>query len=75
MAYKVTIKSISTDGTNLFVEANVFDGSHTLPPITPSFSVETSASEIDTYFQAIADAAPSLSGAMQELVGKTYTQA
>lgn len=72
--YKVTINSISTDGTSLFVQATVFDGEHTFPPITPSFSVEATATEIDTYFQAIANAQPSLSRALQVLVGKTYTQ-
>ena len=75
MAYKVTIDSISNDGTSLFVTAKVFDGEHTLPPITPSFSASVTAAEIDDYFQAIADAAPTLSQAFQVLVGKTYTQA
>jgi hypothetical protein len=75
MAYKVKIDTIGSDGTNYYFEASISDGMTTFPPIRPSFSVEAAASEIDTYFQAVADAAPTLTSAIRALVGKTYTQA
>lgn len=75
MAYKVRINTIGSDGTNLYFEASVSDGPTTFPPVRPSFSVETTASEIDTYFQAIANAAPTLSSGIAALAGKVYTQA
>jgi hypothetical protein len=74
-AYKVKINNISTDGTSIYVNAEIFDGEHTFPSITPSFSVATTAAEIDSYFQTIANTAPTLSGSFGALVGKTYTQA
>ena len=73
--YKVNLKSISTDGTTLFLEVGIFDGVHTFPTIRPSFSVGTSAATIDTYLQAIADERPVLAADIVVLVGKTYTQA
>ena len=75
MAYTVKINSISTDGTSLFVNASVSDGPTTFPDITPSFSVEDTAANIDTYMQAIADGAPVLAAGIAQLVGKTYTEA
>lgn len=75
MAYKVKIDTIASDGTNLYFEASISDGPTTFPQIRPSFSVETPASEIDTYFQAVANAAPTLAASFQALAGKVYTQA
>ena len=72
--YKVTIRSISTDGTNIYLEIEVFDGEHTLPTLRPSFDKNITAAEIDTYVQAIADAAPTLAESIYSLVGKVYTQ-
>ena len=75
MAYTVRINSISTDGTSLFINASVSDGTITFPDITPSFSVEDSVASINTYFQAIADGAPVLNAAIAQLAGKIYTEA
>jgi len=67
-AYKVTIKSISTDGTNLFVEVSIFDGEHTLPSIFPVFPVGTTAATIRAYVQVIANNQPTLTRDLQDLV-------
>lgn len=73
--YKVRIDSIGTDGTNLFVTVLINDGVHALPPITPVFPVGTTASQIDTYIQVIADNGYTLTGDIAALSGKTYTGA
>ncbi len=74
--YKVRIDSISTDGTNYYVTILVNDGAHALPPITPVFPVSgTTAAQIDTYMQAIADNGSSLTSDIAALSGKTYTGA
>lgn len=73
--FKVKIDSISTDGTNLFFTISVFNGAHTLPPITPVFDDATTAAQIDTYMQTIVDNGASLPAAMVPLVGKIYTGA
>lgn len=76
MAYKVTIKNITSDGANYYTEAEIFDGREkTYPLIRPSFPIGTSASEIDSYFQTVANASPTLATAIADLVGKTYTGA
>lgn len=73
--FKVKIDSISTDGTNLFVTASIFNGTNTLPPITPIFDDSTTAAQIDTYMQTIADNGASLPAVIVPLVGKVYTGA
>ena len=73
--YTVTVNSISTDDTNLFLEISIFDGEHTLPPLYPSFPVDTSATTIRAYLQQIADNAPALSADIAALVGTSVTQA
>lgn len=74
-AYKVTIKGITTDGTNLFVEVSIFDGVHTMPSIFPVFPVGTSAAIISAYVQSIADSQPTLAGGIADLVNTTVTGA
>lgn len=74
-AYKVTINSISTDGTNLFVELSVFDGIHTLPLLRPVFAVGTTAAAIQAYAQAIANNQPALAADIGALVNTTLTGA
>jgi hypothetical protein len=66
--YRVTINSISTDGTSLFLDVTVFDGVHDLPPIQPTFAVGTSAATIRNYLQTIANNQPVLSGDIAALV-------
>lgn len=74
-AYRVTITSISTDGTNLFLELSVFDGLHTFPLLRPAFPVGTSATTIRAYVQAIADNQPTLSQDIADLVSVTLVGA
>lgn len=74
-AYSVTIKSIATDGTNLFVTISIFDGLHTLPDITPVFPVGTPAEDIRSYVQTIADNQPALAADLGDLVSLTIAGA
>lgn len=74
-AYKVTIQGISTDGTNIYVDLSIFDGSHTLPTITPTFPVGTTAAAIQAYAQAIANNQPTLAGDIGDLVNTTVVGA
>lgn len=73
MATKVTVNSIATDGTNLFLEIMVFNGSETLPPMRPMFPVGTTVAAIQSYLSNIATNAPVLSRDIRELVGYTVT--
>lgn len=66
--YSVSIRSISTDGTNLYVSIGIFDGLHTLPPIMPVFPVGTSAATIQSYMQNIANNQPTLTQDIANLV-------
>lgn len=75
MAYRLRVKSISTDGTSVYITASLSDGPTTFPDITPVFSAQESAANVDTYMQAIVDAQPALSAGLKELAGKVYTQA
>lgn len=68
VAYRVKIKSISTDGTNLYLEIEIFNGLHTLPTLRPSFPVGTAASDITSYIQTIANNQPVLDQAIADLV-------
>lgn len=71
--YRVTIDSIASDGTNLFLEVRISSGSTTFPLIRPVFPVGTPASEITSYIQNIADNAPTLSADIAVLVGSSVT--
>lgn len=73
--YKVTITSVSTDGTNIFTEMSIFDGVHTFPVVRPVFVVGTTAAAITAYAQQIADNQPTLAGDMGDLVNTTVTGA
>lgn len=67
-SYKVTIQSIATDGTNLFLEISISDGTKTMPTLRPVFPVGTSAADINAYAQAIANNQPILSADIVTLV-------
>lgn len=69
--YSVRLQNIVTDGTNIFVTASVFDGLHTLPPMTSSFPAATTAAQINAYFQVVANNQPILSGSIAALVDTT----
>lgn len=71
--YRVRIDSITTDGTNLFVQVGINDGAHQLPPITPIFPVGTSAATITTYIQTIANNGPTLSSDIAAIVGSSVS--
>ncbi len=73
MATKVTVKSAATDGTNIFLEVEIFNGTYTLPMIRPVFPEGTSAAKIQTYLSNIATNAPALTSAVRELVGYSVT--
>lgn len=74
MAYTVKINSIAADGTSLYVTGSISDGNKTFPAITPVFPADTPATEIDNYFQTVANNAPTLPEGIAALVGKLYTQ-
>jgi hypothetical protein len=67
--YRVFIRSITTDGTTIYVEAEIFDGTHAFPPIRPTFLVGTTAATITAYLQTVANAQPTLDGSLGALVG------
>jgi hypothetical protein len=68
---KVTIKSIASDGTNLFLDVEVFNGDTTLPILRPIFPVGTSASTIQDYLEVIANNRPTLAADIAALVNST----
>lgn len=67
--YNVFIRSISSDGTNIYVEAEIFDGLHAFPAIRPTFMVGTTAATITAYLQTVANNQPVLNPAIGALVG------
>ena len=71
--FKVTIDSITTDGTNLFLEVRISNGLQTFPTIRPVFPVGTAASAITTYIQNIANSVPALTADIAALVGTNVT--
>ena len=71
--YTVTVLSVATDGTNIFLEIQICNGPSTSAIIRPVFEVGTSAATIVTYLQAIATARPSLDSLVAALQGSTYT--
>ncbi len=75
MAYKLTINSVVSDGTNYYFSTTVDDGVHALPPITATFPLGSTQADVDTYMQAIVNNAPTLAREIAELAGKTYTGA
>jgi hypothetical protein len=69
--FSVTIQNIVTDGSNIYVTLSVFNGLNTLPPMTASFPVGTTAAQINTYCQQVATNQPSLSASIAALVNTT----
>jgi hypothetical protein len=69
--YRVWIDSIASDGTNLYLEVRIQLGATTFPTIRPVFPVGTSAADLTTYIQTIADNGPTLTSALAELVGSS----
>lgn len=71
--YTVQVLSASTDGTNIFLEVSISDGTTTFPYVYPVFEVGTTAATITAYLQAIATARPTLASAIADLVGTKVT--
>jgi hypothetical protein len=70
-AYTVTVISIVSDGTNIFLEVQIYNGSQTLPLIRPTFPVGTSRATIVSYLQTIADTQPKMPTDLPDLVSAT----
>lgn len=69
----VTVIGVATDGTNIFLEINIFNGTSTSQTLRPVFPATTSVSTITTYLQNIANAKPVLAANMAALLGTTYS--
>lgn len=68
-AYTVRVISITSDGTNLFLEVQLDTGIQTLPIIRPTFEVGTTFAQIQSYLQTIANNQPTLASDLPALVG------
>lgn len=71
--YSVTIDGITSDGTNLFVNIRISNGTSTFPEIQVIFPVGTAASVITAYIQTIATNGPTLTASIGALVGTQVT--
>lgn len=65
----VTVRSAATDGTNIFLEIEIYNGTVTMPTIRPYFPSGTTAATITTYLTNIANNRPSLAADIVGLVG------
>jgi hypothetical protein len=70
---KATVRSVASDGTNIFLEVEVYNGDITLPLLRPVFPVGTTAADITTYLQTIANNRPVAAQAINELINVTIT--
>lgn len=74
MAFKVTVTNIISDGTNIYVSANIYDGGEkTMGPITPVFPSGTSAATIQAYLQVVANNRPTLAADVAALENSVIT--
>lgn len=67
-AYRVTVKSAVTDGTNIFLEVEIFSGTQTFQLIRPTFKFGTTAATIQAYLQTIANNQPALAADIGTLI-------
>jgi hypothetical protein len=65
--------SIAYDGTNIYCEMSISDGTHTMPTIRPVFDAGATAATITAYMQAIATNRPVISASISSLVGTSVT--
>ncbi len=65
---RATIRSAASDGTNIFLEVEVYNGDVTLPILRPVFPVGTSATTISAYLANIANNRPSVAQGIAEMV-------
>lgn len=71
--WTVSVRSIASDGTNLFLEVEISNGTTTFPLIRPIFPAATTAATIVTYLQNIANAKPTLGSTIAALQNTTYS--
>lgn len=67
-AYKVTVKSAVSDGTNIFLDVEIFSGTQTYQMIHPAFAVGTTAATITAYLQTIANNQPTLAADVAAII-------
>lgn len=72
---QVTVKSIASDGSNLFLEIEVFNGDVTESLIRPVFPVGTSLATIRSYLQTIANNRPTISSDLVPLINSPVVEA
>lgn len=70
---KATVKSAASDGTNIYLEVEIFNGDVTLPMLRPVFPIGTTAAEITTYLTTIANIRPTVAAAIIDLVNSPIT--
>jgi hypothetical protein len=75
MAYRVTLKSFASDGTNIYCEMEITNGEKTFPMVRPSFPEGTTAAAITEYMQTIANNQPTLDPAIAALLNVPTVQA
>ena len=71
--FTVKILSVAYDGTNIYTEMSISDGTTTMPTIRPVFEGNTTAAAITAYAQTIATNRPVLSAAIGALVSTLVT--
>ena len=69
--YSVKINSVATDGTNVYVKFQIFDGLHTSAELQTDFPANVSAATINSYMQTVANNQPALTGSLGALVSTT----
>lgn len=67
---RVTLVGGNTDGKNLYLEVEMFDGEHT-NRFEPVFPLDTTAEEITQYFKTIIEKNPKLSSEIVGMMQKT----
>lgn len=73
MACRVTLKSVADDGTNIYTEMEISDGTRTMGLVRPSFPTGTSAATITAYMQQIANNQPTIASDIQAIVSSSVT--
>lgn len=68
MACTVTLKSAADDGTNTYLMIEITDGSRTMPQMQVAVPTGTTQALIRAYLQNIANNAPTVATAVQNLV-------
>ncbi len=73
--YSVNIRGIVSDGTNVYVEMQITNGTTTAPSVFPIFPVGTAASAVKAYAQTVANNQPVLDATLAALVNTTVVGA